>query len=94
MQFEWDESKRASNLEKHGIDFRDAVIFFESDLVCFEDDRHNYGEKRFIAFGQLAGRLLVTAYTLRNGNIRILSMRKANARERRLYEQYIKDRLG
>ena len=47
-----------------------------------------------VAFGQLAGRLIVTAYTLRNESIRILSMHKASDRERRLYEQYIKDRLG
>lgn len=93
MEFDWDENKRASNLEKHGIDFHDAASFFACDLVCFEDDRQNYGEKRFIAFGKLAGRLIVTAYTLRNDKIRVLSMRKANARERRLYEQYIKDRL-
>ncbi len=94
MQFDWDENKRGSNLEKHGIDFHDAPDFFESDLLCFEDDRKDYGEKRFVAFGRLAGRLIVTAYTLRYESIRILSMRKASDRERRLYEQYIKDRLG
>ncbi|WP_363330991.1 BrnT family toxin [Desulfonatronospira sp.] len=88
------QKKRDSNLEKHGIDFHDAPAFFESDLLCFESDRQDYVEKMLVAFGQLAGRLIVTAYTLRNESIRILSMHKASDRERRLYEQYIKDRLG
>lgn len=94
MHYEWDENKRVSNLEKHGIDFRDAARVFDSDVICFEDNRQNYGEKRYIALGIIEGRLVVTAYTWRNRNVRILSMRKANARERRLYEQYFKNRLG
>ncbi len=94
MQYEWDENKRAGNLEKHGIDFRDAASFFDSDVICFEDNRQVYEEMRFIALGKIEGRLIVTAYTWRNRNIRILSMRKANAREGKLYEEYIKNRLG
>jgi len=94
MHYEWDENKRVSNLEKHGIDFRDAARFFDSDVICFEDNRQNYGEKRYIALGKIEGRLVVTACTWRNRNVRILSMRKANARERRLYEEYFKNRLG
>ncbi|MFP4671498.1 MAG: BrnT family toxin [Desulfohalobiaceae bacterium] len=94
MHFEWDDNKRASNLEKHGIDFQDAVKFFDSDVICFEDNRQNYGEQRYIAIGKVEGRLIVTAYTYRNRNIRILSMRKANARERRFYARYIKNRLA
>lgn len=93
MPFEWDKNKRTSNLEKHGIDFEEAKSFFDSNPLCFRDNRKNYGEKRFIAFGKIENRLIITAYTQRKDKIRIISMRKANARERRLYEQYIQDKL-
>lgn len=94
MQFEWDENKRSSNLEKHGIDFVDAERFFESDPLCFEDHRQDSNEKRYIAFGKIEGRLIITVYTMRVNNIRIISMRKANSRERGLYEQYLQNGLG
>jgi hypothetical protein len=93
MPFEWDEKKCKSNLAKHGIDFRDAECFFNAEPICFEDCRQDYNEKRFIAFGKIEERLIITVNTLRRDNIRIISMRKANARERRLYEQYIQNRL-
>jgi len=93
MAFEWDENKRLSNLEKHSIDFQDAELFFESNPSCFKDCRKDYGEERFVAFGTIEGRLIITAYTNREGTLRIISMRKANARERRLYEHYLQDRL-
>jgi uncharacterized DUF497 family protein len=80
-------------MAKHGIDFRDAERFFNAEPICFEDCRQDYNEKRFIAFGKIEERLIITVYTLRDDNIRIISMRKANARERRLYEQYIQNRL-
>ena len=49
--------------------------------------------KAYTAFGKIEGRLMITVYTVRGEKIRIISMRKANARERRLYEQYIQNRL-
>ena len=93
MFFEWDENKRLSNLEKHYIDFQDAQQFFDSKPICFQDWRKDYGEERFVAFGLIEGRLVITAYTRREQSLRIISMRKANARERRLYEQYIQNQL-
>ena len=93
MPFEWDENKRLRNLDKHGIDFQDAEQFFDSNPMCFHDVRQDYGEERFIAFGTIEGRLIMTAYTYREETIRIISMRKANARERILYERTIQNRL-
>ncbi len=49
MEFEWDEEKRLSNLHKHGIDFVDVSAVFDGDMVTVEDDRHSYGEQRFVA---------------------------------------------
>ena len=94
MLFEWDENKRLSNLDKHGIDFEDAGRFFDADPICFEDRRRDYSERRFVAFGEIEGRLIITVYTLREESIRVISMRKSNARERGLYDQYIQNRLG
>lgn len=93
MIFEWDENKRLRNLDKHSIDFQDAELFFESNPICFKDSRKDYGEERFVAFGTIEGRVIITAYTYREDTIRIISMRKANARERRLYEHTIQNRL-
>ena len=49
--------------------------------LIFDDERHNYGERRKTALGFLDGRLAVLAFTERNNNLRIISMRKANNRE-------------
>jgi len=92
MQFEWDENKYKTNISKHSIDFRDANEFFKNNPVIFQDIRQKYEEKRYIAMGMLKSRLIVVVFTIRHSIIRIISMRKANERERRHYEQ-IKDKL-
>ena len=50
MKFEWDEAKRKSNIEKHGIDFVDTSVLFENVTLTIEDDRFDYGEERFVTF--------------------------------------------
>ena len=71
--FTWDERKRALNLRKHGVDFAAAATIV--------DDRRDYGEKRYRALGAVAGRFYVIVFTRRGEHIRIISARKANARE-------------
>ena len=44
MQFIWDEIKRHKNLQKHGLDFKDAASVFAQPMVLFEDHRMDYGE--------------------------------------------------
>jgi uncharacterized DUF497 family protein len=85
MAFEWDEQKRASNLAKHGVDFRRMEALFESDFVEIEDDREDYGETRFTVFGEIEGRVYAVVYTWRAGNRRLISARRANGREQRKY---------
>lgn len=63
MQFEWDESKRISNIRKHGIDFVDVPTEFEGSIVTIEDDRFDYGEERFVTFGLLQGRVVAVVLT-------------------------------
>lgn len=86
MRYEWDEGKRAANLAKHGIDFADAARFDWSTAMETVDNRLEYGEKRWVALGRIDRRLHVLIYTERNDNIRLISLRKANNREREFYE--------
>ncbi|MCD6335318.1 MAG: BrnT family toxin [Candidatus Latescibacteria bacterium] len=81
MQYEWDEHKRATNLEKHGIDFVDAVWFDWATAKVVPDERKDYGEGRFNAYGYINGRLMVMSFSMRSGVVRIISLRKANRRE-------------
>ena len=95
MKFEWDESKKQSNLIKHGFDFADAYRIFNLPMVFELDEREDYGEDRFIAIGLLDGRVVVIVYTEPDDQtIRIISLRKALSYERKYYEQYIKNRLA
>lgn len=86
MDYEWDEAKRVANLAKHGIDFALAADFdFETALVTV-DDRQDYGEKREIALGLIGKRAYVLVFHRRATTIRMISLRKANAREVKRYE--------
>jgi hypothetical protein len=91
MQYEWDEQKRLSNARKHGIDFQDAVAIFEGDTVTVEDDRFDYGERRFVSLGRLQGRVIVVVHTEQDQVTRIISARKATKYEQRIYFQGIAD---
>ena len=95
MRFEWDEAKRLANLDKHGLDFNDAPELFKGGMVIALDRRRDYGEARFTGFGVIRQRVLAVAFSRRGPDvIRIISLRKANPREQRRYEQAIADRLG
>jgi uncharacterized protein len=85
MDFEWDDNKQRVNIARHGIDFQDAKAVLEDAPVMLSDDRYDYGEHRCIAAGEVKGQLLIVVFTIRNGVFRIISARKANARERRKY---------
>ena len=63
---------------------------FHAPMITFVDDRFDYGEERLITLGVLAGRVVVIAHAPRGERTRIISMRKANRRERKIYQK----RLG
>ena len=85
MQYEWDSAKRSGNISKHGIDFAEIEHFdWGSALVATQ---FRSGEQRFIASGNLSGRLHVVVYVRRGANRRIISLRKANRREERRYAE-------
>ncbi len=85
--YEWDGKKNDENWLKHGLSFEDAPKVFSGSCLTLEDTRFDYGEERYITFGFLEGRLVIIAHTTRNGNTRIISMRKANSREQQAYEE-------
>lgn len=86
MDLEWDEDKRLAALIERGLDFADFVRFDRRTWVTRPDARRDYGEQRFNTYGYLDGRLCICCWTPRETRIRIISMRKANDRERKKYE--------
>ncbi|MBE9011628.1 BrnT family toxin [Pseudanabaenaceae cyanobacterium LEGE 13415] len=95
MNFEWDDRKNETNIDKHGFDFADAHRIFDLPMVVELDERYDYGEDRFIGTGMLDGRVVVLVYTEPDEDtIRVISLRKALSHERKHYEQYLKNRLG
>lgn len=87
MTLEWDESKRLATLAERGLDFSDVEIVFTGACMTMPDNRRDYGEIRYLTFGELVGRLVVICWTWRGANVRVISMRKANEREIKAYRQ-------
>ena len=96
MRFEWDEHKNAENIRKRDLDFADARQVFQRPVLRILDDREDYGEERWIGIGMLDSiRIVVVVFTeLDENTIRIISMRKALAHERKRYQQAFKDEFG
>ena len=86
--FEWDEKKASSNVQKHGVTFEEATTVLQDELsLTIHDAPHSIAEERFAEMGLSSkGHILVVIYTERGNNIRILSCRKATAHERKAYE--------
>jgi uncharacterized DUF497 family protein len=85
MPFEWDGAKRETNLAKHQVDFLDVFRIFDGEIIEIVDTRGNYRETRIQSLGEIDGRVYVVVFTWRGDNRRIISARKANARETRTY---------
>ena len=85
MRMEFDAVKRAATIELRGLDMARAGEVFDGPTLTVEDDRRDYGEARFITIGFLDNTMVVLVWTLCDGSYRIISMRKANERERKLY---------
>ena len=85
MTIEFDEAKRAATLEARGLDMARAGEVLAGATLTVEDDRRDYGEERFITIGFLDDVMVVLVWTPRDGAYRIISIRKANERERTLY---------
>jgi len=86
VEYEWDESKRRSNLAKHGVDFANVGGFEWSSAVIREDRRRNYGERRWRALGRIGDRLHTLIYTERADRTRLISLRKSKKQEVEIYD--------
>lgn len=85
---EFDRAKDAVNIVKHGVSLaRAEEMVFEKSLIE-ADQRFDYQESRWLAYGDLDGRLHVLVFTRRDDIIRAISLRKANQREVEHVESY------
>ena len=89
MDYEWDQEKAASNLEKHEVSFEEAASVFSDPLyIDFYDPDHSVDEHRYLIMGQsTAGRLLIVSYTERDDVVRLISAREMSSSERNAYEE-------
>lgn len=89
MKFEWDLTKAAENVAKHGVSFEEAATVFRDTLsVTGLDPDHSIDEERLVIFGvSTSVRLLVVAHTERGDTIRIISARPTTPAERKIYEE-------
>jgi hypothetical protein len=89
LSFEWDERKARSNAKKHGVTFDEAsTVFGDARSLTIPGPVHSEVEERFVTMGSShRGKLVVVVHTERRDNIRIISARPANRRERKAYEE-------
>lgn len=82
---EWDDEKEKINIKKHGLDFTTAAhVFDDIDRLEYYDVAHSEEEERYIVLG-LVNKVLFVVCTDRGDATRIISARKATAKERGLY---------
>jgi len=89
VEFQWNPTKAAVNLNKRRLGFQEAATVLQDPLsTTFPDEAHSTEERRFVTIGvSEQGRVLVVAHTERNDTIRLISARRATRRERAFYEQ-------
>ena len=89
LRFSWSQAKARANLRKHGVEFEEArTVFHDENAIQFYDDDHSIGEDRFIMLGtsyRLRVLVVVHTETGRGEIIRLISARKATAREQEHY---------
>jgi len=87
MDVEFDSAKDAANRVKHGVALALGAAVLTNVVGRIEDDRHDYGEARFNAFGLVNQRLFVCTYTMRGDTYRLISVRKASKQEQRIWRR-------
>ncbi len=89
MSLEFDPVKRDKTVAERGLDFARAGEVFDGVHMTGQDSRTSYPEDRFITVGYLDQRLVVMVWTPRGEVRRVISMRKANDREKIFYSRYM-----
>lgn len=90
MEFEWDENKAKLNERLHGVTFEEAEPAFQDEnAVELFDELNSDEEVRFQIIALSPVRLLFVAFTMRGKQtIRIISARKADAKQTKIYNEY------
>jgi len=87
VKITYDPNKREKTLKERGLDFAGASEVFSGQKLEFPDLRRTYGEERIITVGFLRERMVVIVWTPRGEARHIISMRKANEREKKKFRQ-------
>ena len=87
VEITFDAKKNARNIQERNLPFELAAEFDFESAVTTEDTRQDYGEQRFRSLGRIESELYALVFTTRGESIRIISLRKANRRERARYEK-------
>ena len=85
----WDETKRLSNIQDHGLDFVGCEAVFDGPIIAREDDRLDYGEQRVSLLGWLDNQVIHMTYTERGDEFHVISLRKATRYEAREYFSHV-----
>lgn len=88
MEITFDPAKNESNFAKHGVELAIAAEFDWSEVMAYVDARRDYREVREIGFGLIGDRLYCVVFVQRGESFHIISLRKANNREQRIYAEY------
>jgi uncharacterized DUF497 family protein len=91
MPITYDLAKREWTLRERGLDFERAAEVFAGPTFDREDIRHDYGEARIITIGFLLARMIVLVWTPRGNDRHVISMRKANEREKAQYGKFFEN---
>lgn len=87
MKITFDPAKRLAALHDRGLNFADAAIVFAGPTITVQDTRRDYGETRLQTVGFLAGRMVMIVWTPRDEARHVISMRKCNDREKKIYQK-------
>jgi uncharacterized DUF497 family protein len=89
LRFEWDDAKAAANLRRHRVSFEEATeVFYDPNAFDDCDLAHSDEEARFFIIGLSSRRLLYVVYAERAGDVlRVISARRADRLERKMYER-------
>lgn len=85
MEFEWDEDKRREIWEQRRLDILYAAGIFTNPVLTVRDQRHDYGETRYVSKGLVDGECFVVVHTIRDDRNRIITAWKGGKAD---YEQY------
>ena len=85
MEITFDPKKNADNIRDRQLPFDDVAKLNWSSAVIVEDVRHSYGERRFRVLGYIEDRLYAVVFTPRGDAVHVISFRKANSREVKLW---------